>query len=232
MKPQPLTLTRRNFLRTTSFAATLFTVPGAFAEQIERGTAWVEEGPFYPPKLPLDTDNDLLIVNDSITPAIGEITHLSGRVLDSKGEPINNAEVEIWQVDHNAVYLAERDRRDGADLNFQGFGRFLTGSTGEYYFRTIKPVPYSGRPAPHIHFKIKTKGTEPWTTQLLIKGYTDNERDGVYRGVGDAEAQETVTKDFVPIKQSTIGELAARFDMIPGATPRDDGHHGPPPFGF
>src|SRR5437870_3003654 len=42
-------------------------------------TARVEEGAFYPPKLPLDTDNDLIIVNDSITPAAGEITHLSGK---------------------------------------------------------------------------------------------------------------------------------------------------------
>ena len=26
------------------------------------------EGPFYPNKLPLDTDNDLLVINDGITP--------------------------------------------------------------------------------------------------------------------------------------------------------------------
>jgi len=227
MKP---TLTRRNFLRTTSLAAALCSVPGAFAEQLARRTAWVEEGPFYPPRLPLDTDNDLLIVNDSITPAVGEITHLSGRILDLNGNPIRNAEIEIWQVDHNAVYLAERDRRKGGDSNFQGFGRFLTGSTGEYYFRTIKPVPYSGRPAPHIHFKIKSKGAEPWTTQLFIKGYADNLRDGVYQDVGAAADQETVTKDFVPIQGSSIGELAARFDIIPGATPRDDEPHGPPPW--
>ncbi len=230
MQPPLLSLTRRNFLRTTSFAATLFTVRGAFAEQLMRQTAWVEEGPFYPPKLPLDTDNDLLIINDSITPAVGEITHLSGRLLDLKGEPIKNAEIEIWQVDHNAVYLAEHDHDTRGDLNFQGFGRFLTGSTGEYYFRTIKPVPYPGRLAPHIHFKIKSKGAEPWTTQLFIKGYPDNGRDGVYREIGDSQAQETVTMDFVPIKDSSIGESAARFDIIPGATPRDEGHHGPPPW--
>jgi len=40
------------------------------------------------------------------------------------------------------------------DKNFQGFGRFTTGSTGEYYFRTIKPLAYPGR-APHIHVKVK-----------------------------------------------------------------------------
>ncbi len=42
--------------------------------------------------------------------------------------------------------------RSSYGSRFQGFGRFLTGSTAEYYFRTIAPVAYSGRPAPHIHF--------------------------------------------------------------------------------
>ena len=63
------------------------------------------EGPFYPDKLPLDTDNDLLIINDGITPAVGEITHLTGRILDAKGNPVRNALVEIWQCDSNGAYL-------------------------------------------------------------------------------------------------------------------------------
>ena len=106
-------------------------VPGAFAGELVR-TPRQTEGPFYPEQLPLDTDNDLLVINDSITPAIGEITYLSGRILDARGEPIRNAVVEIWQTDKNGVYLhsgsANSKKRDG---NFQGFGRFLTGSSGE-----------------------------------------------------------------------------------------------------
>jgi hypothetical protein len=76
----------------------------------------------------LDTDNDLIIVNDSITPAVGEITHLSGRLLDANGGPIRDAVVEIWQVDNTGTYLKEREskRNTGYDANFQGFGRFLT----------------------------------------------------------------------------------------------------------
>ena len=54
-----------------------------------------------PDKLPLDTDNDLLILNDAITPAVGEITHLTGHVVTKSGQPLRNAFVEIWQVDHN-----------------------------------------------------------------------------------------------------------------------------------
>jgi protocatechuate 3,4-dioxygenase, beta subunit len=213
---------RRQFIRSASFAAGFFVVPGMFAEELARAalrrTAWITEGPFYPEKLPLDSDNDLIVVNDSITPAIGEITHVAGRVLDASGAPIKNAVVEIWQVDHNAIYLAERDSRSGFDPSFQGFGRFETASNGEYRFRTIKPIPYPGRLAPHIHFKIRTPGHEPWTTQLYVKGYPTNQRDGIYRGIGDAKAQESVTVDFAPMKDSQIGELAAKFDIVLGWT--------------
>lgn len=153
-------------------------VPGAFAELLTE-TPRQTEGPFYPVDLPLDTDNDLIIVNDSTNPSLGEITHLSGRVLDSKGAPIRNAMVEIWQADQHGVYLhKESDGSDKRDKNFQGFGRFLTGSAGEYYFRTIKPVPYPGR-TPHIHFAVKMKGREKWTTQLYVKGEAQNEKDFV-----------------------------------------------------
>src|SRR3954463_950377 len=99
---------RRAFLRRAAFASALFTVPGAFAEELVR-TPPQTEGPFYPDRLPLDTDNDLLIVNDNITPAVGEITHLSGRILDARGNPVRNALVEIWQVDARAVYLHTAD---------------------------------------------------------------------------------------------------------------------------
>ena len=64
--------------------------PGAYADELTR-TPEQTEGPFFPDRLPLDTDNDLLIVNDGITPAVGEVTWLSGRVLDARGEPIRNA---------------------------------------------------------------------------------------------------------------------------------------------
>jgi protocatechuate 3,4-dioxygenase beta subunit len=216
--PSATPASRRGFIRRLSLGAVLFTVRGAFAEELARKTAWVEEGPFYPPKLPLDTDNDLIIVNDSITPAVGEITHLSGRLLDTRGEPIRNATIEIWEADNGGVYLADGRNRARFDPNFQGFGRFLTGTTGEYYFRTIKPTRYNGRPAPHIHFKVKVKGREPWTTQLFVNGFPGNPQDGIWTAL-DSDARASVTKEFVPLKESRIGELAAQFDIVLGLTP-------------
>src|SRR6516162_5959602 len=99
MSPFTPFLSRRGLLRGgLAFGAAALFAPGVFAEQLA-ATPRLTEGPFYPDKLPLDTDNDLLIVNDSITPAVGEITHLAGCVLSPSGEPIRGAVVEIWQVD-------------------------------------------------------------------------------------------------------------------------------------
>lgn len=222
MKTNNLFYTRRHFLSNTAVGAvgiSAFMTPGVFAEQLIQ-TPRQTEGPFYPDKMPLDTDNDLLIINDSITPAVGAVTYLSGRILDRRGEPVRNAVVEIWQVDNNAAYLHTGNvNRDKRDANFQGFGRFLTGSTGEYYFRTIKPVLYPGRMAPHIHFAVKLKEQDKFTTQCYIKGHPGNERDSILNAIRDVKARESIIVDFSPIKESRIGELAARFDIVLGFTP-------------
>ncbi|HXG49036.1 MAG TPA: protocatechuate 3,4-dioxygenase [Methylomirabilota bacterium] len=209
---------RRLFLRGLGLSALFFTVPGAFAEQLIRTPAQTE-GPFYPDKLPLDTDNDLIVINDALTPAVGQITYVSGRILDAKGDPIRNAVVEIWQCDANGAYLhSKTGNADKKDRHFQGFGRFLTGATGEYLFRTIKPVPYPGR-TPHIHYKIKRGGKDLLTTQCYIRGHPGNAKDGIYMGIKDEKARAAVTVDFAPLPGAKAGELAARFDIVLGLTP-------------
>src|SRR5947209_3222620 len=121
--PTILVPSRRQFFKGLGIAAAGLAVPGAFAEALML-TPKQTEGPFYPDHLPLDTDNDLIVVNDGLTPAVGEITHLSGRILDANGQPIRNALVEIWQVDNHGVYLNSHDQHAARDKNFQGFGRF------------------------------------------------------------------------------------------------------------
>jgi protocatechuate 3,4-dioxygenase beta subunit len=223
MKALTADKTRREFIRHAAVGATalaipsFLTVPGAFAEALNL-TPRQTEGPFYPDRLPLDTDNDLLMVNEGITPAVGEITHLTGRILDSKGNPLRNALVEIWQVDGNGVYLHTADTHAKRDAHFQGFGRFLTGSSGDYYFRTVKPVPYPGR-TPHIHFKVKRAGQKEFVTQCYLKDHPQNERDGIFRSIRDPKVRELVLVDFKPIKDSKLGELEARFDIVLGLTP-------------
>jgi protocatechuate 3,4-dioxygenase beta subunit len=214
---------RRAFLGTLAAGAACFTTRGLFAEQLALApTPAREEGPFYPDKLPLDVDNDLIIVNDQVTPAVGEITHLTGRVLDRSGSPIRGVTVEIWQADANAVYYhtahinANPGRRD---RNFQGFGRFETDSTGGYRFRTIKPIAYQGRPAPHIHFRVKKGDRELLTTQLIIAGHPGNDVDPIATGGLSLFERELLQADFKPVKDSKIGEFAAFFEIVLGRTP-------------
>jgi protocatechuate 3,4-dioxygenase, beta subunit len=215
---------RRGFLGTLALgasAASAFTARGAFADELTR-TPTTFEGPFFPTKLPLDTDNDLLIINDVITPAVGEITHLSGRLLDSKGDPLRNAVIEIWQCDRDGTYLKQHQQgQEKFDTNFQGYGRFLTSSTGEYYFRTIKPVPYRGRPAAHIHARTWKGDKKLLTTECFIKGFAGNQRDGQFNQIRerDPKGHATLCVDFVPVKGSRIGELAARWDIVLGYSP-------------
>ncbi|MDE2888668.1 MAG: protocatechuate 3,4-dioxygenase [Gemmatimonadota bacterium] len=216
-----MSIDRRRFLcQAGVLGAAAFVTPGAFAEELSR-TPRQTEGPYYPDRMPLDVDNDLLIINDAITRAVGEITHLTGRVTDVSGRPVENALVEIWQVDSNGVYIhTDAPRKDRRDRNFQGFGRFETGSTGEYRFRTIKPVRYSGARAAHIHFAINRNGRRTLTTQMYVKGNPDNERDSIFRRSGGA-SRDLLAVPFKPLPGSEIGELTANFDIVIGKTPED-----------
>ncbi len=231
-------LPRRVFLehalRAGTLGAAAVWTPGVLADELfVTPTSRALEGPFYPDKMPLDTDNDLLIVNDSITPAVGEVTHLTGTITTRAGTPLRNAFVEIWQCDTNKSYR----HADGVnpevppDSNFQGYGRFLTNARGEYYFRTIKPVPYiigDVFRTPHIHFAVSRNGERIFTSQMLVSGHPDNARDRLTARILDPLAKETILVDFNPLPGSKVGELTANFDIVLGRTVEelDDGTLG------
>src|SRR5262249_39070586 len=135
--------------------------------------------------------------------------------------------VEIWQVDSRGVYLHSADSGGRSrDTNFQGFGRCATGPKGEYYFRTIKPVPYPGR-TPHIHVKVKKGSRELLTTQIFVNGHAQSRTDGVLAGVRDPIDRELLLVDFKPIAESRIGELSAHFEIVLGTTPPENPEPAP-----
>lgn len=214
-------MTKRRLLQGVTIGVGALWVPGVFAQML-RPTALTGDGPFYPDKMPLDTDNDLLIINDRITPAVGEITHLTGRVLTASGSPVRNAFIEIWQADKHGSYIHTNGRHEGGiDGNFQGYGRFLTGADGGYYFRTIKPVSYTllGQfRAPHIHVAVSKSGQRLMATQALVKGHPDNTGDLIVERLRDPAALETLLVEYRPLPGSTLGELTASFDIVLGRT--------------
>src|SRR5262245_5999499 len=90
---------RRRFFKSMALASAGFTLAGYFAEALTL-TPQQTQGPYYPlaDDIPLDKDNDLLYLNNSLTPASGIITYIRGRVLTSSGVPIRGALVELWHA--------------------------------------------------------------------------------------------------------------------------------------
>lgn len=213
-------LDRRQLVKTMGLGGLFYTVRGAFAQAL---TLTPEQtlGPYYPDRLPLDQDNDLLLINDSITPAVGEVAWVSGRILSSSGQPVRGATVEIWQADNGGAYIHSASPITPRDAGFQGYGKFQTASSGEYLFRTVKPGLYPGRTR-HIHMLVTFPGGTKLTTQLYVEGESRNASDGVLNGIRDTAARSSVIVPWTAVEGSRIGELAATFDVIAGYTPSDN----------
>ncbi len=209
-------LTRRGFVALTALGLTACATGVRAADLVP--TPAQTEGPFYPDQLPLDQDNDLVLIQGRMDPSKGIVTHLHGRILGPDGKPVIGAVIEIWQCDANGVYLHTRGGdRAKLDAGFQGFGRFQVGDDGQYRFRTIRPVTYPGR-APHIHVKIRHGESDLLTTQCYVAGDPGNERDGILRSIKNEAVRKTIVVDFTP--KGDQGELAAQFDVVLGKTPK------------
>lgn len=155
------------------------------------------EGPFYPPKLPADSDADLVRVSGAVREAGGEVMYLLGRVRSRDGGFLTQTRVEIWQCDVNGRYLHPRSGGFGPrDTAFQGFGRTLTDGSGAFQFRTIKPVPYPGR-TPHIHVKVYPDNGRVLATQLYLRGHPLNQRDGIFKSLS-LEEQDSLLMTVEP----------------------------------
>jgi hydroxyquinol 1,2-dioxygenase len=151
----------------------------------------------------------------------GEPTYLSGRVLDTDGQPIAGAVLDVWQSDSDGMYDVQRP--GGATTYARG--RFVSGADGHYGVRTVKPVSYAiptdgpvgvmlsamgrhpFRPA-HIHMIVSAPGFARVTTHLFVAGDPYLDTDAVFA-----------------VKQSLIVDFTAHAR---GPTP--DGGHSATPF--
>jgi protocatechuate 3,4-dioxygenase, beta subunit len=174
------------------------------------------EGPFYPQgsffAARSDVDADLLTVTGSTATSRGTPLQLSGRVLNQQGVALAGVTVEIWQCDALGQYAYDIASIHRAEKGFQGFGREVTDAQGRYRFRTIRPVPYGGRP-PHIHVKVLAgegrSRKELLTTQMYVRGeiYAN---DFVFRAVRNDAARERLIADLQPLGES----LTAQWDIV------------------
>ena len=169
------------------------------------------EGPFYPKTLPADRDSDLTQIVGHAAKAKGTPLYLSGRALMRNGRPVANATVELWQCDVYGRYHHAGDDGVPRDENFQGYGVATTDADGRYAFKTIRPVPYGGRP-PHLHVRLRPQVGGTLTTQIYITG-DPVDGDAVLSG-SPGGVLERLTMTIVRVSGREPGALAGTFDLV------------------
>jgi protocatechuate 3,4-dioxygenase beta subunit len=157
-------------------------------------------GPFHVSNTPRKAMGDNISLDRK-----GEPVFVEGFVRDADGCPIEGATLDIWQTSGNGLY--DTQDPDQPENNLRGL--FTTAADGRYFFRSVRPMPYSVptdgpvgrmllalgrhpmRPA-HIHVILAAHGFEPVTTHLFIEGDEYLDSDAVF-GVKDS-----LIVDFVP----------------------------------
>ena len=84
---------------------------------------------------------------------------VSGRVLNTKGQLVEGAAVDLWHADHAGRY-------DTRGYKFRT--KITPDAKGDYAVETIFPGHYSDRPAQHIHYLITAPGHKPLITQAYF----------------------------------------------------------------
>ena len=110
-------------------------------------------GPFFGYGMPYPGRSELVVPYSP-----GAIV-LHGRVLDGDGQPVPDAQLELWQADATGVVpqAAGSLHRDG--ITFTGFGRAETNADGAYRFWTVNPGAIDGG-APFISTIVFARGLQ------------------------------------------------------------------------
>ena len=132
-------------------------------------------GPFYVPDAPLRGYGESIAAHPAGTPA-----WVHGTITGVEGEPIADAEVDVWQNGDDRLYAVQNPGGPEEHLR----GRFLSRADGTYAFLAVRPVPYPipydgpvgrmlaatgrhpWRPA-HIHMVVRAAGYETLPTHLF-----------------------------------------------------------------
>lgn len=197
-------------------AAAVASVSAAKSQNLV-ATSAQDLGPFYPILRPADHDADLTRLKGKSATAMGQPIQVIGRVVDLHGNPIRNAQVELWQCNAAGRYDHPGDRANPAalDPNFQGFARLASDRDGQFKFRSVKPKDYDtpiGRRTPHIHFAIDGHA-ERLVTQMYFPGEPLNDSDFLLK---NAAPRESVIAEAIDRLSADPQALAFRWTVVLG----------------
>lgn len=158
----------------------------------------------------VNADNDLTLVTGRTTRASGTRFLLSGTVVNTAGNPIVGATVEIWQTDNNGIYYHSGNSTTNRDQNFQNYGTATTDSTGAWSFRTVRPGLYTGR-IRHFHYRVRLGGQSG--TILLTSQFMFNEDRSLF--TSDNVASPLVANGTI---EATVLTPTSGVDSVDGTS--------------
>ena len=190
----------------------------------EDGTPSSVLGPFHvlgAPDVPVGAD--LKGDNEGPTVIVG------GKVLTTNGDPIEGAELEIWQTADNGLYSGQDEEQPEYNLR----AHMVTGSDGRYLFSTVRPAPYTvpddgpvgellhatgrhpWRPS-HLHFIVSAPGQNTLVTEVFPSDDPYLDEDAVF-GVREKlimEYQERSSTDGLPDDLEIKNTLGDKFYVV------------------
>ncbi len=155
-------------------------------------------GPFFKKGAPNATN--LRVAGDPGVPL-----RVSGRVVNTRGEKVEGARVDIWQADHHGVYDIK---------GYRYRTKVLTGAAAEYGIDTVMPGHYSDRPAQHIHYMITAPGHKTLITQLYFATdpYFEGDPDKNYHKGGIVDNRDLV-KPVMLFEAPGTAHASVKFDI-------------------
>jgi len=109
-------------------------------------------GPFYKRGAP--SSAQLRLPGDA-----GLALAVAGQLVNTRGEALRDARIEIWHADHFGKY----------DLEGYHFRSLLApDEKGAYAFDSVMPGHYPARVAQHVHYLVTAPGHKPLSTQLYF----------------------------------------------------------------
>ena len=182
--PIPASVLTLEGLAATAEAATLLE-PTPELPDDDDPTPPATEGPFYKPKSPKRSN----LIDQGMK---GERVVVTGTIRNRQGQPVPNAQIEVWHADADGHY-----DNDG----FKCRGHLFANAEGKYKFEAVYPGLYPGRTR-HYHIRVQAPNTPILTTQLFFPEEPQNARDGIFKKellmkTKKAKDHQTAIFDFV-----------------------------------
>ncbi|MBK3443058.1 catechol 1,2-dioxygenase [Pseudomonas sp. BIGb0450] len=182
-------------------------------------------GPFYVADAPRYENGANICLDGK-----GEPTLVSGRVLDTDGNPIVGATLDIWQTNDDGFYDVQQK---GLQPEYNLRGLFTTDADGCYAFRTVKPrhypIPADGpvgkllgqlgrhpNRAAHLHFIVTAPGFDQVITHIFTPDCPYLHEDTVFGVKKELIAEFTTQTDAATARRYDlqVPYLAVNWDFV------------------